>query len=116
MNTADQSAPAPAFLHEGEVIEVVARDNRADPETGIQGDGGFAEAANPHLGHGHWNWKSKYAGAVVILTSLVAGTGISIWSSRNRKIEENQFIATTGTKTKAVKSTKTPKSTQQRYK
>ncbi|KAK1747048.1 DnaJ domain-containing protein [Skeletonema marinoi] len=114
MNTADQSAPAPAFLHEGEVIEVVARDNRADPETGIQGDGGFAEAANPHLGHGHWNWKSKYAGAVVILTSLVAGTGISIWSSRNRKIEENQFIATTGTKAvnpvRAVKSTKTPKS------
>lgn len=122
MNTADQSAPAPAFLHDGEGIEIVARHNRidhgrADPETNtgiqVQGENGFEGAENPRLGlgHGNWNWKSKYKyGAVVILALVVAGTGISIWSSRgsNQKFEMNHVNATKATK--SVKSAKTLKS------
>ena len=105
MNTADQSAPAPAFLHDGEGIEIVARHNRIDH--------GREGAENPRLGlgHGNWNWKSKYKyGAVVILALVVAGTGISIWSSRgsNQKFEMNHVNATKATK--SVKSAKTLKS------
>jgi len=84
-NSIEQSASA-ASASNYEGIEIVARDNRADvdPETGVQSEGGDGSAntatAFPSPRHGYYR-KSKYAGAVAVLTLLVAaGTGVSIWS------------------------------------
>eukprot|EP00985_Skeletonema_marinoi_P021197 scaffold12909_cov133-Skeletonema_marinoi.AAC.9 len=79
-NIEQSASAASASNYEG--IEIVARDNRADvdPETGVQSEGGDGSAntatAFPSPRHGYYR-KSKYAGAVTVLTLLVAaGTGV----------------------------------------